>query len=437
MLLRAYYAIGVPVAEGIARMAAIRHPKIRVALAGRRLPRGWAGSTESFRLWFHVSSLGEFEQARPIIEAVQARRPAAVWVSFFSPSGLEHAAGYPHAVDLFYLPFRHRALSRAFEVIQPDAMIVIRYDLWPGIPWEASRRGVPLLLVDATLHEGSPRAHPFIRRLQRSYHRHLTRVLAVTESDATRLRRLCGPGVPVETVGDSRYDRVWARATAAGSLGSLDTILADAPRPLLVAGSTYEPDERALAGALAKLGGSAAAINLVVVPHEPTEERLVFSEKLFGQAGWAPRRLSAVRPGEPWRMLLLDRIGVLAECYRHGDLVMIGGSFRGKVHNVMEPAVWGKPIVVGPHYANSSEAQGMVTGGAITAVSDAAGLAAALHGWLKDPDAAARQGASARAFLAARLGASERIADAIESAIGRATPLSPAAGGYAPQRPRR
>jgi 3-deoxy-D-manno-octulosonic-acid transferase len=116
-------------------------------------------------------------------------------------------------------------------------------------------------------------------------------------------------------------------------------------------------------------------------------------------------------------MLLLDRVGVLAECYRHADWVMVGGSFRGKVHNVMEPAAWAKPITVGPHYGNSPEAVGMVESGAISAVSSAPGLAAVLGAWMSDPVRASTQGSAARDFLTARLGASERIADAIDAAI--------------------
>ena len=253
-----------------------------------------------------------------------------------------------------------------------------------------------------------------LRSAQRTFYRQLSRVLATTEPDADRLRRLCGPTVLVEVAGDSRYDRVWERATAATSLGSLDTILGTATRPILVVGSTYEPEERALAEALTRLGGSSANMSLVVVPHEPTQERLCFAERLFGESGWTPRRLSSVAPGEPWRLLLLDRVGVLAECYRHADWVMVGGSFKAKVHNVMEPAAWGKPIVVGPLHGNSPEAVGMVECGAVSAVADAAGLASTLRRWMEDPVAASRQGAAAREFLVARLGASQRIADAIE-----------------------
>ncbi|MBN1426208.1 hypothetical protein JXA88_16785 [Candidatus Fermentibacteria bacterium] len=421
MLRTAYYAIAVPVAEGVARLASFHRPKIRAALKGRHEPRGWTGPEECIRLWFHVASLGEFEQAKPVIEALQAGGPAAVWVSFFSPSGLEHAGSYAHAVDLFYLPFRRMALRRAFEIIRPDAVITVRYDLWPGMAWEASRRRVPLLLVNATLPERSPRNRLLLRHLQRSYYGHLSRVLAATAPDARRLRRLCGHGVSVEITGDSRYDRVWARAASSVSLGDLDTILGAASRPILVVGSTYEPEEHALAEALSVMKES-SGLSIVVVPHEPTEERLAFAEALFNAAGWAPRRLSAMEPGQPWRMVLLDRVGVLAECYRHADFVMVGGSFKGKVHNVMEPAAWGKPVVVGPHYANSPEGVGMVDCGAVVTVPDAAGLAAVVQGWIRDPAAAVRQGSLARDFLLARLGAAKRIADAIEAEIGRHAP---------------
>ncbi len=406
-----YFGLAIPLADLLMRGMALRDPKLKRALRGRRLPVRM-DDVAGPGVWFHVSSLGEFEQARPVIEAVRRRVPGApVWVSFSSPSGLEHSRGYPHAVDTFYLPFRRAHLRRAFDVIAPRVIVIIRYDLWPGLVWEAAARMVPVVLADATLGPDSLRAHPLVRPFQRTFYRHLTHVLAVTEDDADRLRGLCGPSVPIEVAGDSRFDRVWERTRAPCS-GALDHAAEGATRPLLVAGSTYEPEERALAEALTMLGGPSEA-SVILVPHEPTEERLSFAEELFGRLGWGVTRLSRLTPGQPWGVLLLDRVGILAECYRHADWVFVGGSFKGKVHNVMEPAAWGKPIVVGPHYRNSPEAVQMRREGALRAVADPAELASVLRSWKEDPGGAITQGQRARDFLLARRGASERIAEVI------------------------
>lgn len=412
-----YYGLVLPVGGLAAKAAAARDAKVREALEGRRLPLERAVPEGSVSLWFHVSSLGEFEQARPVIEAVGARHPAAAWVSFFSPSGLRHARGYPHAKDMFYLPLRRGDLGLSFKRIAPRVVVVVGSDLWPGMVWEANARGIPVILVDATLRPDSPRNRTFLRPLQRSFYRGLARVLAVTEEDAEGLRRLCGPGVPVEVAGDSRYDRVWQRATGAPAEEGIAGVVGSAPRPLVVVGSSYEPEERVLAEALGLLGGGATSLGVVVVPHEPSEERLRFAEELFGGVGFVPRRASRLSPGEPWRLLLLDRVGVLAESYRHADFVVVGGSFKRKVHNVMEPAAWGKPIIVGPHYTNSPEAVGMVECGGITPVRDAADLARTLREWMGDARRAAERGRRAQEFLTSRLGASMRIADAIEACL--------------------
>lgn len=413
-----YYSVFIPGFELSARIAALRNQKIRRGLDNRRWVPA-AGPTLSGnktpRFWFHASSLGEFEQARPIIEELKGRHPdAIVWVTFFSPSGLERARGYQHADQLFYLPMHRTEIRSTLRSFCPDMVVFVSSDVWPGLVWEAFDLEVPVILVDAILRRKSRRYRSALLPFQRSYYSLLSLICAVTEQDARRLRTLTGPEAPIEVAGDSRFDRVWQRALGAASLGILEEILRAAPRPLLVAGSTYAPEERALVGALSRLGGPAAGFSLVIVPHEPTEERLDAAEQLFRGAGWEVKRLSRLEPNESWGVLLLDRVGVLAESYRHADFVLVGGSFRARVHNVMEPVAWGKPVIIGPFHENSPEATEMVQRGTILAVEGESELAAVLDSWLHDSPAASALGLAAKQFLESRLGASTRIADSID-----------------------
>ncbi len=416
-----YYGVGLPALGLGAKLASRKDGKIEKAVSGRREPRSMSLSTASPRLWFHTSSLGEFEQAKPVIEALGKRYPSqAVWVSFFSPSGLEHSRNYEHAEDIFYLPLLRKDVRKAFEIIHPHAVIVVKVDLWPGLIWEARSRDIPTILIDATLSPNSKRNLRSIRPIQRSYYSCLSKVIAVAEPDAGRLRDLCGPNVPIKVGGDSKFDRVWQRANDAKSSGKLDDLLNEIPGPILVAGSTYEQEEDLLADAFSRLGDKGRKLSLVVVPHEPTANRLRHSQDLFGKAGWDIRRFSELSPGDSWEIMLLDTVGVLAECYRHADFGLVGGSFRAKVHNVLEPAVFGKPIVVGPFCENSPEAVEMIKEGSMLQADNGVALASVFSEWLDHPQDAISIGVKAKNYLENRLGASEIIADALQITLGHA-----------------
>lgn len=422
-----YFKLLIPTLHVGAKIAATTNAKVSAALAGRRVP-ACSRPERSPRFWFHVSSLGEFEQAKPIIETLNSRYPQqAVWVSFFSPSGYEHGAGYENAEDLFYLPMRRSELRLAFDTIDPHMVVVVKVDLWPGLSWEASRRGVPIVLVDGTLTSASFRNGRLLRSVQKSFYSRLSGVAAVSDTDATRIRKLCGAAVPISVAGDSKFDRVWSRAIRSRSLDLLDTVLANTPVPILVAGSTYEPEEQVLAHALDQIGDASRRLAIVLVPHEPTEDRLAQVERLFGGRQWHVKRLSNLSPGEHWQILLVDKVGILAETYRHADMVFVGGSFKAKVHNVLEPAVFGKPVVVGPYYQNSPEAVSMIEQCSLLSVTNASQLSTILGRWLESPEEAGRLGTAAHAFVESRLRASDRIADFIERWIPQTSNLSPEA----------
>jgi len=417
-----YYCVGLHALGLGAKLASRKDGKIEKALAGRREPRCASSFAATPRLWFHASSLGEFEQAKPVIEALGKRYPSqAVWVSFFSPSGLEYSRNYEHVEDVFYLPLLKKDVRSAFEIIHPHAVIDVKVDHWPGLIWEARSRDVPTILIDATLSPDSKRNLRSIRSIQRSYYSCLSEVIAVAEPDAGRLRSLCGPDVPIKVGGDSKFDRVWQRANTAKSSGRLDNLLKGVPGPVLVAGSTYDQEENLLAEAFAALGEKGRRLSVVVVPHEPTAERIRRSLDLFGKTGWDIRRFSEITPGDSWEILLLDTVGILAECYKHADFVLVGGSYRAKVHNVLEPAVFGKPIVVGPFHKNSPEAVEMIREGSVLQADDVVALTSILSEWIDRPKGAISIGVKAKSYLESRLGASEIIADELQSALGLTT----------------
>ena len=419
-----YYHAALPVADFATRIAARSNNKIDRALRGRRLPITRNNDSSMPRLWFHVSSLGEFEQTRPIIEALAERHPSqAAWVSFFSPSGLESVDDYDYIADRFYLPMHKSDLRTAFEAIHPHMIIVVKTDLWPGLVWESHSRNIPVLFVNATLTSSSFRNHIIGRSFQRSFYSLLTGIAAISEEDAGRLTRLAGPEVAITVAGDSKFDRMWQRLHRNDSPGWLKSLISGRNKPLLVAGSTYEQEEQVILNALDELGGPRGPLSILLVPHEPTPERVRWLHALFTTQGWSVQTTSNATHADEWDILILDTVGVLAEAYKYGNYVLVGGSFRMKVHNVVEPAMWGKPILVGPYFANSPEAQDMVANGAIISVHDSQQLARQLSTWIKSPKDAEETGRKAKSYGMSRLGASEQIADMIDDSLAQALTL--------------
>jgi len=363
-----------------------------------------------YLIWFHCSSVGEFEQARPIVEAIKDR--ARVVISFFSPSGYNLASKYPYADLLCYLPFDTiRNARRMFRLICPSMLVFIRFDIWPNYVWTASRLGVPVMLVDAALHEESSRLYPIVRNFLKSVHRYISVHCAISEADAQRLRRICLKNSVIRVVGDTRFDQVIARKKSA--VRKLGGLLPKFDSPVIIAGSTYAEDEEVVLEAYKKVLSDWGKAQLILVPHEPEVQRLEEIESLMSYKGLPHIRLANIEKynGEA---IIVDRVGVLAELYMLGDITFIGGSFHGSVHNVMEPAIMGKPVIFGPDIQNSLEAHMLIERGAGITINDSEELAKELVRLLSDNELRARIGESARAMVEENAGATDKIVDCID-----------------------
>jgi 3-deoxy-D-manno-octulosonic-acid transferase len=415
----AYNGVAVPAMWLAWRTGALWNAKARAALAGRR---GWQAALArqlapcsgrpSEAIWFHTTSVGELEQAKPLMSALYG--DFRIVATCFSPSVAPALARWPQKDAALYLPLDSRENVRTLmESIRPRAVIFSKFDVWPNCVWHAAQSGVPVALVAGTLHASSSRLRPVARHLLSHVHRHFALQCAVTDEDADRLRALSGPDCRVVVTGDTRYDQVYARAAAAGDA----PVFRDAPQGFrVVAGSTYEEDERALIPAFCRLRESVPGARLYLVPHEPAWAHLRRCEDRLRLAGLTFTRLSHVDAAGRMpdvAVLLVDRIGVLAGLYRSGDVAFVGGSFRSRVHNVMEPAVCAKPVLVGPCMDNSPEAYALVERGAAIRVATAGALADALLALASDATARAAMGNAGRQHVMDNLGATERTLDAL------------------------
>lgn len=393
-------------------------PKVRQGLAGRRGVQARFASLGAAcagrNVWIHSTSVGEYEQARPVAALLRERRPDLEIVhTFFSPSGYEYARRLGEAVHFDYLPEDTPGeVARALDRLRPRALVLMKFDLWPNLIVAAHQRGIPVVLLDATLQPHSWRSRGPARALYREVYSRLALISAVSTADAARFRALvpAHPGLHVD--GDTRFDQVMRRRQAARRVVLVPDLLGE-PRPFtFVAGSTWGQDEALLVPAWREMTAAHPAhpARLVLVPHEPTPAHLEPLERALAQAGLPARRYSEIetRGMGDAAVVLVDQVGILAELYAAGDAAYVGGAFSTGVHNLMEPAIFGLPLLFGPKHRNAPEADMFLDAGAATVVRSAPDLSGALSEFVTDPARRRERGAQARAVVEANLGASER-----------------------------
>ena len=414
----AYNAFAVPAMFVGFHCAGCCNPKIREGIKGRKhvfvelMDRLQTARKLEKTAWFHFTSVGEFEQAKPLIEAIYAE--TRIVLTFFSPSVAPNAQSYPYADAAVYLPLdTPRNAERLIRLIEPSLIVFSKFDIWPNLVWKASKHEIPIIVVAGTLHAESKRLSGFARPFFRSVHRYIGVHCAISEADAARFQELCSSEHEIVVTGDTRYEQVYRRAVSVEADPDFFPGQVTLKRPILIAGSTYTEDERVLLPAYQLLRENAPENypHLILVPHEPTPERI---KEIRGHL--ARERLAHLCFSEftsevdlsAVDVLIVDSVGLLAKLYALADIAFVGGSFRGSVHNVMEPAALAKPVIFGPTIQNAHEASLLMDRGGAKLVRTAQELADAITVWLDDTDARTTAGDVGKQLIAENLGAVDR-----------------------------
>jgi 3-deoxy-D-manno-octulosonic-acid transferase len=420
---RILYRFFYPLVLVIARISSLFLPKMREVFAGRRGYRArWealARSLSTRPVWFHVASVGEFEQARPVISAVRRFRPGTpVVVTFSSPSGYQFArrreASEGRIADFIdYLPFdRARTMRYCLDAAKPRLLVFVKFDLWPNLIWEATERNVPVTLIDATLSPSSKRFSKAGRWFYGPLYRAISPILAISDEDAARFAHSAPGHAGIAACGDTRFDRVMERWNAR-THGVLP--LPDDGALTLIAGSTWPPDEARILPALARLADEMPTLRMVLVPHEPHPEHVASLRRWAASAELIAATTSDTGTRLSARVLIVDTVGVLAEAYAHGHVAYVGGAFSTGVHSVIEPAIAGLPVVFGPKHDNSFEAIQLLARGAATSIRTPDEAYTALHRYLSDEASRTEAGRAARTYVESQLGATEKCMAALYS----------------------
>jgi 3-deoxy-D-manno-octulosonic-acid transferase len=392
--------------------------------AATRLRRWAAAGRDRTRplVWFHASSVGEGLQAESVMSELRRLRPEAQWVyTHFSPSAERFARRLP--VDVAdYLPYDSPGAAEVLlDALVPDLLVFSKLDLWPELATRVAARGVAVAMIAATVSRGSGRLRWPARPLLYPGYSVVSGAGAISSEDGQRLARLGVAPDRIQVLGDPRFDSVMQRVQ---SVQPDDPLLRWGEGvATLVAGSTWPEDEAVVLEAFALLQRHRLASRLVLVPHEPTPAHLVAVERAAIRAGlMRPVRLSNAAIGAP--LILVDQVGVLATLYGAGSMAYVGGGFgRAGLHSVLEPAAWGVPIVFGPRWQDSRDAELLLQASAAEALGElnrreaAESLARVWEGWLANDARRSIQGRRARQVVEGGLGGARRSAELLDRLI--------------------
>jgi 3-deoxy-D-manno-octulosonic-acid transferase len=393
------------------RLAALVGGKAKLWVSGRR---DWKRRLDQLQMtgkvvWVHCASLGEYEQARPLIEALVQTDPSVrIVLTFFSPTGYTHCLKDHLVSAVLYLPPDSPNNARDFVgTLRPDLVLFIKYEFWYFTLSAVKEAHVPLVLVSAHFR---PSQFSGLRKL---FFQHVIPLFdhIFVQDDASRVLLEERLGYENATLaGDTRYDRVWALAQQHQSLPvGLDALRSVAP--LIVCGSTWPADERFLAKVRQhfKHVSSAKQATWIIVPHEPgpaAERRL---EHIFGSDLRILDPLSASERPEPGCVYVLNRIGWLSRLYALAAAGWVGGGFGTGIHNVLEAAVYGKGVCFGPNYRKFFEAVELVDANLAWSFNEPEAAAHQLSRLVTDTDVQQQIAQQAVHFVKSRCGATHEI----------------------------
>jgi 3-deoxy-D-manno-octulosonic-acid transferase len=371
--------------------------------------------------WFHFASAGELEQAIPIAEEIKRRLPeASIFFSYFSPSGEKavraeklrrEKAGRPLPWDAAdYLPFDLPwKVSQILTLLKPKALVVIHREIWPELLTQTHKNKVPLFLFAAFF----PNHKTKILKLWAPYLSLFKQIGTVGEASSQLLLE-SNRSLPVIAVGDSRVERVLERKTLQRSAPPWGAFLEG--KSLFMGASLWKEDWEALKPILEKTAKELPAWRVCLVPHEPEEAFVELIKKWGKEKGIAFRRFSHfLEVPDEVSPLIIDSVGLLAELYRFSSLTFVGGSFKSRVHNVLEPAAYQNAIVTGPFIQNSFEATEMnhLKAGLVQTHSSQE-LTQTLLERLTHPALVKSEGAKAHQYLRERQGTAKKYCDLLE-----------------------
>jgi len=309
------------------------------------------------RIWFHCASLGEFEQGRPLIEKLKKEKPEfKIFVTFFSPSGYEIRKNYPFADYIFYLPADTPSNARRLiNLVKPEMVVFVKYEFWFNYFRQIKNNGIPLYLISGVFRKNQH----FFKSWGGWFRNQLKSITYFFLQDEKSAQLIKSIGFENQTVsGDTRFDRVSEILSEKENLPIIEKFKNG--KPLLCAGSSWPPDEEII---LDYFKSGKPDLKLIIAPHDISKNHIEEIKSKFSAFKTALySRSSDTKEIQDYQILIIDSIGLLNKIYRYSNLAYIGGGFGVGIHNLLEPAVYGIPVLYGPNHKHFREALEMANG---------------------------------------------------------------------------
>ena len=361
------------------------------------------------RIWIHCSSMGEFEQAKPLIEAIRVEYPVyKIVVTFFSPSGYEACRNSPLADYIFYLPHdSKRNAERFISIINPTIALFVKYEFWYYYLTQLKIQRVPVLLISGAFRQGQP----FFKWYGGIFREMLRCFSCYFLQDEASKNMLDTIGIHKNVLisGDTRYDRVSVIAKNVTAISAIEQFKGN--HKILIAGSTWPGDENVLKDCISVFPEN---WKLIIVPHEIDEAHIRKVEQLFDN-NILFSALDAENTGYDKKVLIINNIGMLSRLFAYADIAFIGGGFqKGGIHNILEPAVFGVPVIFGPIFEKFVEAKQLVALEYVFPVNDAAGCKIILEKLIVNEQYRLSISNSLKTFMTEHTGATTMIMEQIK-----------------------
>jgi 3-deoxy-D-manno-octulosonic-acid transferase len=387
-------------------LVSFRNPKAKKWLSGRknlfeRIQKEVVPGNHL--LWFHVSSLGEFEQARPVIEGVKKYFPSyRILLTFFSPSGYELKKDYPLADYVYYMPLdTPRNASRFLDLVKPEKVFFVKYEFWFNFLTELKNREIPTFIFSALFRPSQfffQSWGKWFRKVLKVY----THIFVQNQTSYETLHKFGFDNVSIS--GDTRLDRVAQIAKAASVLPKIEQFCAG--KQVIVAGSTWPEDEAIF---LNYINECTHQVKFIVAPHEVNQGSLNRITALLKRPYVLYSSDSTTEQLDSAQVLIVDGYGYLVSVYRYATIAYIGGGFTTGIHSILEPAVYGMPVVFGPDYHKFHEAVEMIQLGAAHTISNYEELSNLFEGYLTDKKKLKNESIFASQYVESNRGATEKI----------------------------
>jgi 3-deoxy-D-manno-octulosonic-acid transferase len=356
-------------------------------------------------IWFHCASLGEFEQGRPLIEKIKNQHPKyKILLTFFSPSGFEIRKNYPGADYVFYLPIDSPKNAKKFvDIVNPKLVFFVKYEFWFNYLNELNRKNIPLYLVSGIFRK----EQHFFKWYGGWFKEQLLCFTAFFLQDQSSFELLKSIGVEnCHITGDTRFDRVFEVSQNTKSIPIVEQFKQSSS--LVIVGSSWPLDEQLIADFLQNPSHHFLYSKLIIVPHEIGEDHIQSVIKRF--SFYKCVRYSQAHEVDliDAQVLIIDNIGMLSSIYNYGTAAFIGGGFGKGIHNILEAATFGLPVIFGPNYLKFSEAKELIHLGGAFSVKDEVELTKIVQ-LLTNKDALQTAAHIAKQYVNSRIGATDKI----------------------------